>query len=198
MREDIDTTVPNLTVRFNEQVYTESEIQEFLDIMRPHTRIHASKEYTFAVDLPVLITLIIAIPFYYFAKGFFTKLGEKLGEEIGPDAVRAYRKLKETVARSLFQKAGSKECKLRFELVSDRRPFEVHAKVESSSESDFQQAFDMLEDLMAMADGDAREVDETTGEEIVRAHYRYKPDTAGWVMTYAVTRSGRILSLEEG
>ncbi|SRR6266571_373196 len=196
MREDIDITSPSLTVRFNEKVISEAEVRKLLDTMKPLTRVHAAKDYAFSVDLPVVITIIVVIASSYFAKGFFTRVGERLGEEVGSDAVRVYKKFKEGVARLAVRKAKGKKGTLRFELLYDSSPFEVHARVESSNGRDFERAFDGLEDLMAVAGRDASEVKESKREEVVRAHYRYSPGRREWVMIYAVTRSGRILSIE--
>src|SRR2546422_6585488 len=129
-REDIDTTATNLTIRFNEKVYAELDVRGILEIMKPFAETRAAKEYAFSVELAVTATIIIAIPTYYFSKGFFSRLGEKLGEEVGSDAVAAYRKFKEAVARLLIQKAEGKRATLRFELLSENEPIEIHAKVE--------------------------------------------------------------------
>ncbi len=123
-------------------------------------------------------------------------MGEKLGEEIGSDAVAAYRKFKEAVAKLLIQKADGKQATLRFELLSESEPFEIHAKVESSAEKDFQRAFDMLEELAVKARKDADDVRHELGRGVVRAHYRYEPDTAAWILTWALTENGRFVFLE--
>jgi len=196
-RGDVDTRSPNLVVRFNEQRFSESEIRALLDIVRPYTEVHASKEYTFSIDLPTILTIVIVLWSSYFAKGFFTKVGEKLGEEVGSDAVQGYRKLKEAVAGLLRRKAGASPCILRFELVSERK-LEIHGKVESSSEKELEQAFDTLESLVVMAEDDAREVRETTGEAVVEVHYHYQPNPRSWIMTYGLTSNGRIIRLAEG
>ena len=186
-------SAPNVVIRFNELRFSEAEIKELVDIMRPYSEIHASKEYTFSVDLPTVLTVVIALYASYFAKGFFTKVGEKLGEEVGSDAVKAYRKLKEAIADLLSRKAGAGSSVLRFELVSDHAPFDIHAKVESSSEEELQRAFDALERLAMIAEEDAREIMKTKAETVVEIHYRYQPDSVSWVMAYALTENGRIL-----
>ncbi len=196
-REDVNTSVPNLTIRFNEQVHTEGQIREFLKIVSPYMEVHAAKDYTFSIELPVVITLIIAVPIWFFAKGFFTKLGEKLGEEAGEDAVRAYKRLKETLSRALNDKAGKKEPRLRFEVLSENEPPEVHAKVESYSARDLEEAIDKVEELMGRAAEDAREIRESTGSEVIRSHYRYNLTSRSWEMTYAITRNQRIVSFED-
>ncbi len=195
VRQDIDTTTPSLTIRFNEKVHSESEVRAIVEILKPYVRTQAAKEYAFSVELAITATVLIGVPLYFFSKGFFSRIGERLGDEVGSDAVAAYRRLKEAVSRLLTNKAVGKKAALRFELVSDRGLPEIHAKVESSGEQDFQQAFDQLEELAATAKKDSDDIKQALGQDVVTAHYRYEPETSTWVLTWASTDKGRFVSV---
>src|SRR2546422_212921 len=86
----------------------------------------------------------------------------------------------------------------RFSESEIRALLDIHGKVESSSEKELEQAFDTLESLVVMAEDDAREVRETTGEAVVEVHYHYQPNPRSWIMTYGLTSNGRIIRLAEG
>lgn len=61
-------------------------------------------------DNPYLL-LIITSPAIFFAKGFFTKMGEQIGEKVGDDIGKLYEKFKDHLVEK-YNKKGSKDVTL--------------------------------------------------------------------------------------
>ncbi len=128
----------------------------------------------------------IAVAWWWFAKGFFTRAGESLGDEVGEDLKSAYRRFKDAVRTTIEERRQPIDQKpITLMTLNLDRPGGGMVLVEGSTrESDqtLDQFFDAGRDLAIVAR--AYLALSPDAHRLTRMHFSFGP--RGWQFVYAL------------
>lgn len=114
---------PTIIIGYDTLSYNEEKVQKIENIVREDFDLKIRKIKQKSVDeYPLIIIALVGPPIVYFSKGFFTKIGEKLGEFIGNGIIARYKKFKEGIVELLYDKKSSKLPLLEIILKEERKP----------------------------------------------------------------------------
>ena len=148
-----------------------------------------SVERRAAVPDPILIfgLVNVSVAFGWFAKGFFTKAGERLGEAVGDDLAAAYGRLKDAVREAVARrKPADRPPILLFHVTIDEDGHEVLIEG-SSRDSDPEKVGQFLDAGEALLDLARRLLPVLPNRgEVTKRHFRYDAERDGWVLEYGL------------
>jgi hypothetical protein len=155
-----------------------------------------------AVPDPIMIfgLVNVSVAFGWFAKGFFTKAGERHGEAVGDDLVVGYRRLKDAVLDAVTRrKPADRPPILLFHLTleDDGREILVEGSSRDSDPEKVERFLDAGESLVRLARGLVPSL--PNRDEVTKVHFRYEADRDGWILEYGLAAgSEAFLFLQAG
>lgn len=148
-----------------------------------------SLERRAAVPDPILIfgLVNVSVAFGWFAKGFFTKAGERLGEAVGDDVVAGYERLKDAVRRAVARRKPADRPPIilfHITLDDDGRDVLVEGSSRDSDPDDVGRFLDAGKSLVDLAQRLLPVL--PNRREVTKLHFRYEVGRDGWILEYGL------------
>lgn len=138
---------PIIILGYDTLSYNEEKFQKIEKIIKEDFDLKIKKIKQKSLDsYPLIIVTLVGPPIIYFSKGFFTKIGEKLGESVGNDLVDQYKNFKKILTGILFDKESSKLPLLEIILKEEREP-EVNIYFRTSKQKIIIEKLDDIEEI---------------------------------------------------
>lgn len=141
--------------------------------------------------------LLLSSPIVYFSKGFFTKIGENLGNEVSADLRKGYRIIQRQLTK-MIARSAKKEIPIviiRIPIRENQYPSEdqgINGIIRTNDEKLLCECFDRVEELYHLA---KRTINEIGSEgDIVGITFKYNVQTYSWEPQYC-TKVGPALLL---
>lgn len=144
-----------------------------------------------AVEPPSVIWLTLLTPLvYFFAKGFFTKIGERLGEKVANELINAYESFKTSLVCLLNSRTKSDVPVLLLEFEHPITAAKVEGAVKSKSKVVVQNALDRTHELFVIVE---YLIKNNPALKFERIQFVFNPKTKRWALNYLILDSGEIL-----
>jgi hypothetical protein len=181
-----------MVIRYNERIFNLDELKDIQTELEGICDVKFTKTESLSADIPIEITILLAVPIYYFMKGFFTRLGEIAAETIGEDLKKAYKSFKKKIIAALLNAKERGVPKLRIETHHETLDFMVTGNVLTDNEEIFDQVFDSINEMYQLIEVDVKERDFLKSE-LSKVFYSFNVEKTKWEFVYAMTKDNRIL-----
>ncbi len=174
-----------IKIKYNQNLFTHYEMDEIECDIGDFVKIKCVPTEELSVEVPLVITIVIGTPLYFFAKGFFTKLGENFGDAISSDLIECYSKFKVRIIDLLMRKDGNELAKIRFEVHHKKIGAVVVGHMISIEPDEIEEAFDNVAELVNKAENDI--ISSPEGVKITNMSYSFEAHKKEWEFTYALS-----------
>jgi hypothetical protein len=145
------------------------------------------RRYAAVPDPQVVVALTGAGALWWFSKGFFTRLGERLGDDVAEDLSRAYVAFKGQLAR-LLKSAEPEDVEpvliLQFTLECDERRIVVEGSVRSRDPQTVSAFADSGRELLEIARNLLARLPD--GDEVRALHFTFDVEANRWRFSYGM------------
>jgi hypothetical protein len=174
-----------IKIKYNQNLFTHDEMDEIEGDIGDFVKIKCVSTEELSVEVPLVITIVIGTPLYFFAKGFFTKLGENFGDAISSDLIECYSKFKIRIIDLLMRNDENEPAKIRFEVHHKKIGAVVVGHVISSEPDEIEEAFDNVAELVNKAESDI--ISSPEDVKITNMYYSFEAHKKEWEFTYALS-----------
>jgi hypothetical protein len=172
---------PAIILQFDRQNYQPENFYELEKHFESVANVKVKELIRESLLPEALIVVLILVPLFYFQKGFFSKLGEKLGEAIGDDAVKAYESLKKEIIQVVQDTKSGEMPVVEFRFAINGTEISGFAK--SSDEEVISRAFDKVEELFHVVEEYIRE----QNLQLKTFVFNLNVESMTWTPTYYIT-----------
>jgi len=179
-----------LSIGFDPLNYDEAEIEELVSAAAEVGEASHEHRLRKAMIPPpdLVIYLVAAAAPFWFAKGFFTRAGEKLAEPVGEDLGRAYKRFKEGIARVLKNRRPPEVIPALIVEIPVGKAV-VRGSVKTTTAQSVKAFLDAVEDLYRRG---MVLLDEMGQDNVQVLHFDFEPKESEWHFSFFIELDGNV------
>jgi hypothetical protein len=180
-----------IELKYDPRNYSEEEVKLFASSTAKPISVKDQQIGRKAFTPPSIIYLsLLTIPLYFFAKGFFTRLGERLADRTADELADTYKSFKTKLIKLLKSRTQTDTPILLIDFQHPESDVQIEAAVQSENEIVAHNYLDKIQELYTFVGYFLRS---NSSHKFKKIQFIFDPATQSWKVNYLITESGQII-----
>lgn len=175
---------PQIIMEYDTLNYSDEQIRQIEDGLSQLFEVQKRTVVRKSMSPPSFFLLILlSAPVTFFSKSFFTRIGEKLGNEVGDDLQKVYRSVKKKIGKVLTKPKSGNIPTIIFQFPLSEKDRGTYTKgikgcIKTDDEVVLEECFDQVEELYHLAKATLAKMDRS--DEVLQIIFEYDQVNKIW------------------